>query len=296
MISSGAISAFPLSSLASGTFDASANISGAGSGAGSAVATLIVNASISAFGTSSAVGIGLLSGDVLVSGSATVSGASLRVRPAATSVLGAATATASPVNVAVTTASVLGAGTTTSVANAITPVTTNISGTATSAPAGGSFVGNPTETINGVATTVGVSTVRRLLSASVQGNAQITGGGLRIADGHSTVNGVATTSIFTILIQGAFGNLSGLASGYGAASLFNYYNLRDAYDRKRLVYIERQLSSVERTVNVANVVRFAWIGTTDNSQDRTVMVEKQSRVAYSEPQTTAFERTVRVAA
>jgi len=272
MLSYGALSELALSSLPPETFDVSASVSGAGSQTGTATARRLAAGSVTAFGTSSATGYGLLNAETIVFGLASTTASSIRVQYPIASASGVATVAASPVNIQLSTATVSGAGTTTSVANAIRPVTTNISGTATSAPAGGSFVGNPTPTVNGVATTAATGRSVQPISATVQADAQITGNGLRVADGNSTVNGIAITSVLTILIQGAFGNLLGSASAYSSVSAFNYFNLRDSYDTKRIVYVERQTSSTERTVRVSADVRSFTIERKQTTFDRTVRV------------------------
>ena len=98
-----------------------------------------------------------------------------------------------------------------------------------------------------------------------------------------------TPSIFN---PAAFGSVGIQALGVS----FDFEAVRDTFSRKRTVYVERQTTSLDRTVNVSAFPRVAFAQRQTTTGDRTIFVPFEDRRVYVERQTTSAERTVRVAA
>ena len=78
--------------------------------------------------------------------------------------------------------------------------------------------------------------------------------------------------------------------------IFDFESVRDTFSQKRTVYVERQTTSLDRTVNVSAFPRVAYAQRQTTTGDRTIFVPFEDRRVYVERQTTSAERTVRVAA
>jgi hypothetical protein len=98
-----------------------------------------------------------------------------------------------------------------------------------------------------------------------------------------------TPSVFD---PAAFGSVGIQASGVS----FDFEAVRDTFSQKRTVYVERQTTSLDRTVNVSAFPRVAFAQRQTTTGDRTIFVPFEDRRVYVERQTTSAERTVRVAA
>jgi hypothetical protein len=98
-----------------------------------------------------------------------------------------------------------------------------------------------------------------------------------------------TPSVFD---PAAFGSVGIQALGVS----FDFEAVRDTFSQKRTVYVERQTTSLDRTVNVSAFPRVAFAQRQTTTGDRTIFVPFEDRRVYVERQTTSAERTVRVAA
>ena len=105
---------------------------------------------------------------------------------------------------------------------------------------------------------------------------------------------LSADSTFTLTATSTKANISTNTTAVGV--IFDFEAVRDTFSQKRTVYVERQTTSLDRTVNVSAFPRVAFAQRQTTTGDRTIFVPFEDRRVYVERQTTSAERTVRVAA
>lgn len=122
---------------------------------------------------------------------------------------------------------------------------------------------------------------------------------ISVADTTSTkgsLGNVSTKNSSSIVLASALtkANTSNNTTAVGVT--FDFEAVRDTFSQKRTVYVERQTTASDRTINVSAFPRVAFAVRQTTTGDRTIFVPFEDRKVYVERQTTSAERTVRVAA